>query len=147
MKTLVTFFSAEGHTKKVAEEFAKEIGADTFEIVPVEPYSAADIKWMNPISRCNREKMGKKDVPVVGRIENFESYECVYIAFPIWYYGAPNVVNTFCKDYDFTGKKVYVFATSGGSDIGKTAEKLAPYVKGAEIVSAQVVKSAGEIAR
>lgn len=147
MKTIVAFFSAEGHTKKVAEEFAGKIGADTFEIVPVEPYSAADIKWMNPISRCNREKMGKKDVPVVGRIENFESYECVYIAFPIWYYGAPNVVNTFCKDYDFTGKKVYVFATSGGSDIGKTAEKLAPYVKGAEIINAQVVKSTDEIAR
>ena len=147
MKTLVTYFSAQGHTKRIAEEFAKEIGADTFEIVPEEPYTDADIKWTNPISRCNREKIGKKDVPVKGRIENFDEYERIYIAFPIWYYVAPNVVNTFCKDYDFSGKSVYVFATSGGSDIGKTAEKLNPYLKGAEVKSAQVVKSAGEIAR
>ncbi|MBR5359371.1 MAG: flavodoxin [Lachnospiraceae bacterium] len=147
MKTLIAYFSAQGHTKKVAEEFAKETGADTFEIVQEEPYTEADIKWSNPISRCNREKIGKKDVPVKGRIENFDEYERIYIAFPIWYYAAPTVVNTFCKDYDFTGKSVYVFATSGGSDIGKTAEKLNPYLKGAEVKSAQVVKSAGEIAR
>lgn len=146
MKTLVTYFSAQGHTKKVAEEFASRIGADTFEIVPEEPYSDADIKWMNPISRCNKEKRGKKDVPVKGKIENFNEYECVYIGFPIWYYAAPNVVNTFCKGYDFTGKKVYVFATSGGSGIGKTAEKLNPYIKGSTVSSAQVVKSADEIA-
>ena len=147
MKTIVTYFSAQGHTKKVAEELASQMGADIFEIVPEEPYSAADIKWTNPISRCNREKIGKKDVPVKGRIENFDEYECVYIGFPIWYYAAPNVVNTFCKSYDFTGKKVYVFATSGGSDIGKTAEKLSPYIKGAEVLNAQVVKSAAEIVK
>lgn len=147
MKTLVAYFSAQGHTKKVAEDFAKEIGADTFEIVPQEPYSAADIKWTNPVSRCNREKIGKKDVPVSGKVENFADYERVYIAFPIWYYAAPNVVNTFCKDYDWTGKKVYVFATSGGSDIGKTADKLNPYLNGTEVVNAQVVKSAGDIVR
>ena len=145
MKTLVAYFSAEGHTKKVAEDLAKDLGADIFEIVPVEPYSSADIKWLNPVSRCNREKMGKKDVPVNGRVENFDDYECVYIGFPIWYYGAPNVVNTFCKDYDWTNKKVNVFATSGGSDIGKTAEKLNPYLKGTEVLNAQVVKSASEI--
>lgn len=147
MKTIVTYFSAQGRTKKIAEEFAKEIGADTFEIVPEEPYTEADIKWTNPISRCNREKIGKKDVPVKGRIENFDDYECVYIAFPIWYYAAPNVVNTFCKDYDFTGKSVYVFATSGGSGIGKTAEKLDPYLKGSKVTNAQVVNSAAEITR
>ena len=147
MKTIVAYFSAQGRTKKVAEDLAKQIEADTFEIVPEEPYSEADIKWTNPISRCNREKIGKKDVPVQGRIDNFDEYECIYIGFPIWYYGAPNVINTFCKGYDFTGKKVYVFATSGGSDIGKTAEKLAPYINGAEIVSAQVVKEAAQIAR
>ncbi len=147
MKTLVAYFSAQGRTKKVAEDFAKEIGADTFEIIPEEPYTAADIKWTNPVSRCNREKIGKKDVPVKGSVENFDEYERIYIAFPIWYYAAPNVVNTFCKGYDFTGKKVYVFATSGGSDIGKTAEKLDPYLKGAQVISAQVVKSASEITR
>lgn len=147
MKTIVAYFSAQGNTKKVAEDFAGDIGADTFEIVPEEPYTPADIKWTNPLSRCNREKIGKKDVPVKGTIENFDEYECVYIAFPIWYYGAPNVVNTFCKGYDFSGKKVYVFATSGGSDIGKTAEKLEPYIKGAKVESAQVVKGADQIKR
>lgn len=66
MKTIVAYFSAQGNTKKVAEDFAGDIGADTFEIVPEEPYTPADIKWTNPLSRCNREKIGKKDVPVKG---------------------------------------------------------------------------------
>lgn len=147
MKTLVAYFSAQGHTKRIAEDLAWIIGADLFEIVPEVPYTAADIKWTNPLSRCNKEKIGKKDVPVTGKIENFGDYEAIYIGFPIWYYGAPNVVNTFCKAYDWTGKKVALFATSGGSDIGKTIEKLQPYVNGAEIQKAQVVKAAGEIAK
>lgn len=147
MKTLVAYFSAQGHTKRIAEDLAGIIGADLFEIVPEVPYTAADIKWTNPLSRCNKEKIGKKDVPVTGKIENFGDYEAIYIGFPIWYYGAPNVVNTFCKAYDWTGKKVALFATSGGSDIGKTIEKLQPYVNGAEIQKAQVVKAAGEIAK
>lgn len=147
MKTLVAYFSAQGHTKRIAEDLAGIIEADLFEIVPEVPYTAADIKWTNPLSRCNKEKIGKKDVPVTGKIENFADYEAIYIGFPIWYYGAPNVVNTFCKAYDWTGKKVALFATSGGSDIGKTAEKLQPYVKGADIQKAQVVKAAGEIVK
>lgn len=147
MKTLVAYFSAQGHTKRIAEDLAGIIGADLFEIVPEVPYTSADIKWTNPLSRCNKEKIGKKDVPVTGKIENFGDYEAIYIGFPIWYYGAPNVVNTFCKAYDWTGKKVALFATSGGSDIGKTIEKLQPYVNGAEIQKAQVVKAAGEIAK
>ena len=147
MKTLVAYFSAQGHTKRIAEDLAGIIEADLFEIVPEVPYTAADIKWTNPLSRCNKEKIGKKDVPIAGKIENFADYEAIYIGFPIWYYGAPNVVNTFCKAYDWTGKKVALFATSGGSDIGKTIEKLQPYVNGAEIQKAQVVKVAGEIAK
>ena len=147
MKTLVTYFSAEGTTAKVAKDLAEKLGADLFEIRPEKIYTTADLNWRNPLARCNREFFGKKDVPVKGNIENFDEYECVYIGFPIWYYAAPNVVNTFCKGYDFTGKKVFVFATSGGSDIGKTAEKLNPYIKGAEVLNAQVVKSAAEIVR
>ncbi len=147
MKTLVAYFSAQGHTKRIAEDLAGIIEADLFEIVPEVPYTAADIKWTNPLSRCNKEKIGKKDVPVAGKIENFADYEAIYIGFPIWYYGAPNVVNTFCKAYDWTGKKVALFATSGGSDSGKTAEKLQPYFNGSEIQKAQGVKAAGEIAK
>ena len=146
MKTLVVYFSAEGHTARVAREFAESIGADVFEIVPEEPYTDADINWRNPLSRCNKEKFGKKDVPVAGRVETFGDYDTVYIGFPIWYGCAPNVVNTFCKDYDWTGKTVRIFATSGGSGIGKTAEKLQPYVKGAEAKDAKLVRSAADLA-
>ena len=146
MKTLVAYFSAEGHTARVAREFAESIGADVFEIVPEEPYTDADINWRNPLSRCNKEKFGKKDVPVAGRVETFGDYDTVYIGFPIWYGCAPNVVNTFCKDYDWTGKTVKIFATSGGSGIGRTAEKLQPYVKGAEAKDAKLVRSAADLA-
>ena len=96
MKTLVAYFSAQGTTAKVAKELAEKIGADVFEIVPEIPYTEADIKWTNPLSRCNKEKIGKKDVPVAGKIDTFDEYDTIYIGFPIWYYGAPNVINTFC---------------------------------------------------
>lgn len=145
MSVLVAYFSAEGNTKKVAEEFAREIGADVFEIVPEKPYTKAEITWVNPLARCNKEKIGKKDVPVQGRVADFEKYDKVYLGFPIWYGCAPNVVNTFCKDYNWAGKKVYAFATSGGSGIGKTAEKLKPYVEGASEVDAIRVKSAADV--
>lgn len=147
MKTLVTFFSAEGTTAKVAREFAADIGADIFEVVPVEPYTKSDINYINPVSRCNREQVGRKDVPVKGTIENFEEYENVYIGFPIWYGQAPRVIHTFAQGYDWTGKTVHAFATSGGSGIGKTAEKLSPSLKGAVSVDAQLVRSASEITR
>jgi flavodoxin len=145
MSTLVTFFSAEGTTKAVATEFANKIGAELFEIVPEEPYTKADINYMNPLSRCNREQMGKKDVATVGTVENFDKYDTVYVGFPIWYAAAPRVVYSFCKKYNWTGKKVYAFATSGGSGIGKTAEKLSEYVDGAASVEAKLVHAASEI--
>lgn len=144
-KKLVIFFSAEGTTAKVAQELAEAIGADVFEIVPEVPYTKGDIRWVNPVARCNREKFGKKDVPSVGTVEGFEEYGLVYIGFPIWYGCAPNVVSTFCKGYDWTGKKIHVFATSGGSGIGKTAEKLQPFVNGGEILDAKLVKKASEL--
>ena len=145
MSTLVAYFSAEGTTRHIAEEFAKRIDADLFEITPEEVYTEADIRWINPMARCNREKMGKKDVPVRGHVEDFTKYDTVYIGFPIWYGCAPNVVNTFCKGYDWAGKKVYAFATSGGSGIGKTAEKLKPYVDGAAEVDAKLVRTVDEL--
>ena len=146
MKNLVAYFSAQGHTKKIAEELAAKIDADLFEIVPEVPYTEADIKWTNPLSRCNKEKIGKKDVPVQGSVENFADYDRIYLGFPIWYYMAPNVIATFCKNYDWNGKSVVLFATSGGSNIGKTAEKLLPYMPGATIESASVIKNVDEIA-
>ena len=146
MKALVAYFSAQGTTAALARELAEKTGSDLFEIVPREPYSAADIKWTNPLARCNREKIGKKDVPVVGTVPEWERYDLVYLGFPIWYYGAPNVVNTFCKGYDWQGKRVALFATSGGSGIGRTVEKLQPYVPGAQILAARVIHGVGELA-
>lgn len=139
MKTLVAYFSAEsGRTANVAKALADAIGADLFEIKPEKPYTAADLNWRNPLARCNREKIGKKDVSVTDKVNGFEQYDTVLIGFPIWYGCAPNVVNTFCKAYNFTGKRVAAFATSGGSGIGKTAEKLKPYVNGADVVDAKL---------
>lgn len=145
MATLVTYFSAEGRTARVAKDFAEKIGADIFEIVPEAPYTAADIKWTNPFARCNREQMGDKDVPIKETIQNFEKYDTVYIGFPIWYGQAPRVVHTFGKDYNWTGKVVHAFATSGGSGIGKTAEKLASSLQGASSVDAKLVHDASEL--
>lgn len=147
MKALVAYFSASGTTTAVAEAIAKETGAELFEIRPETPYTAADLKWTNPLARCNREKIGKKDVPLAGKVEEFEAYDLVFLGFPIWYYGAPNVIQTFCKGYEWSGKKLALFATSGGSDIGKTAERLKPYLNGdPEIVGADVFHSAAEAA-
>ena len=103
------------------------------------------IIYLNPVSRCNREQIGGKDVPVSGKIENFDEYDTVYIGFPIWYGQAPRVIHTFAQGYDWTGKTVHAFATSGGSGVGKTAEKLSPSLKGAASVDAKVVKDASEI--
>ena len=139
-KKLVAYFSASGVTAKLAKKLAEAIDADLFEIKPVEPYSEADQNWKNPLARCNKEKIGKKEVPVSGIVENMDEYDTVYLGFPIWYWAAPNVVNTFVKQYDFSHKKVVLFATSGGSDMGKTAEKLQPYLGSeAEIVDAKVM--------
>lgn len=144
MKALVAYFSASGVTAKVAQTVAEAAGADLFEIKPEKPYSDADLNWRNPLARCNREKLGGKDVPVAGKVENMAVYDTLYLGFPIWYGCAPNVVNTFLKGYDLSGKKIYAFATSGGSGIGKTAEKLKPYVGSADIVEAKLLRSADE---
>ena len=143
MKTLVAYFSAEsGRTASVAKSLASAVGADLFEIKPEKPYSASDLNYMNPLARCNREHITKKSVPITGKVREFEQYDMVLIGFPIWYGCAPNVVGTFCGDYDFSGKKVAAFATSGGSGIGKTADKLKPFVKGADVVDAKLLNGA-----
>ena len=145
MKALIAYFSAEGNTARVAEEAAAALGADLFEIRPEKPYTPADIKYTNPLARCNREKIGGKDVPVVGRIKDFDDYDFILIGFPIWYAAAPNVVNTFCKAYNWYGKKIAAFATSGGSGIGKTADKLRPFLSGGNLAGAKLVHSGSEL--
>ena len=147
MKTLIAYFTAEnGTTARAAKEAAEILGADLFAITPEQPYTAADLNWKNPLARCNREKIGGKDVPVVGRIDDFDNYDAVLIGFPIWYACAPNVVNTFCQSYNWYGKKIAAFATSGGSGIGKTADKLRPYVSGGELLGAKLIHNGAELA-
>lgn len=149
MKTLVAYFSAEGTTAKVAKALAAAADSDVFEIKPIVPYTEKDINWKNPLARCNREKIGKRDVPFEGGVDNIGEYDLVFLGFPIWYYGAPNVIYTFVKSVDLAGKKLALFATSGGSDMGKTAEKLRPFLpESARIVAERRFTSddGGEIA-
>ena len=139
MKTLVAYFSASGNTASLAKRVAQAAKADLFEIKPVEPYTDADLRWTNPLARCNKEKLGKKSVPIADRVADFDEYELVLIGFPVWYYTAPNIIETFVKSYDFSGKKVALFATSGGSDIAKAPGKLQPLMKG-KIVDAKLFR-------
>ena len=146
MNVLVAYFSAEaGKTAAVAEVIADAISASIFEIKPAQPYSKADLRWINPFARCNKEKFGKKEVPVGNRIENFSDYDTVFLGFPIWYGCAPNVVNTFCQGYDWSGKRVFLFATSGGGGMGKSAEKLSPYMPSSTIAGEKLVKKPEEV--
>ena len=145
MKMLVAFFSAQGTTGKLARAFAQAQGADVFEIVPEKPYTPQDLNWKNPLSRVNREKLTNRDVTVAGSIENFDQYDTVFLGFPIWYGAAPNVINTFCKGYDWTDKRVYAFATSGGSGIGRTGQKLMPLMPNAKLLYATLVHSEADL--
>ena len=136
-KAIIVFFSAEGTTAKVAKNLARQAELECFEIKPQEPYTEADINWKNPLSRCNKEKFGKADVPIA-ELPDLSGYDTVFIGFPIWYYGAPNIIGTFVKAFDWEGKRIALFATSGGSDMGKTADKLLPFFNGkGEIVAAK----------
>lgn len=137
MKTLTAYFSASGYTASLAKRVAQAAEGDLFEIRPVQPYTDADLKWTNPLARCNKEKLGKKDVAIAEKVEDFGSYDMILIGFPIWYYAEPNIIDTFVKSYDFSGKKVALFATSGGSDITKAPGKMQPLMKG-EIVGAKL---------
>jgi len=104
MKTLIAYFSAEGTTAKLAQALAGITKADLFEIKPEQPYTAADIKWTNPLARCNREKIGKKDVPIQGKVDNWDQYDLIYLGFPIWYYGAPILSRPSVRDTTGAGR-------------------------------------------
>ncbi len=124
-KTLVAYFSASGVTAKAAEELAGACGADLFEIRPETPYTAADLDWTNKQSRSSVEMADLSCRPAVaGRVGDMETYGTVFVGFPIWWGREPSVVDTFLDGYDFSGKKIVPFCTSGGSGIGKTAERI-----------------------
>lgn len=122
-KILVAYFSASGVTKNAAEKLAKAANADLFEIKPVRPYTDADLNWMDKKSRSTIEMNDLSSRPeIANKCENMGSYDVVFVGFPIWWYVEPRIIDTFLESYDFSGKRVIPFATSGGSGLGKTAE-------------------------
>lgn len=124
-KKLVAYFSASGVTKAAAERLAKAAGADLFEIKPAVPYTRADLDWTNKKSRSSVEMNDQTSRPEIAEtLSHMENYDTVFIGFPIWWYVAPTIINTFVESYDFSGKTIVPFATSGGSSMGKSVEVL-----------------------
>ena len=120
-KKLVAYFSASGVTAKVAETLAEAIGADIFEIEPKVPYTEADLNWMEKNARSTIEMNDPASRPEIAvKRDNMKDYDTIFVGFPIWWYVAPTIINTFLESYDFSGKTVIPFATSGGSGMGKT---------------------------
>lgn len=125
MKKLVAYFSASGVTKGVAEHLAKAVGADLFEIRPAVPYTYDDLDWTNKKSRSSVEMNNPDSRPEIAeQLSGMSDYDIVFIGFPIWWYIAPAIINTFVESYDFSGKTIIPFATSGGSGMGKSVELL-----------------------
>ena len=124
-KALVAYFSASGVTAKLAEQLASAIGADLHQIQPETPYTKADLNWMDQQSRSSVECHNKACRPAIAnKLEHPEAYDTIFVGFPIWWYVAPTIINTFLEAYDFSGKKIVLFATSGGSGFGNTVKEL-----------------------
>lgn len=141
-RKLVAYFSASGVTAKVAEKLSEAIGADLYAIEPEVPYTKADLDWMDKKSRSTIEMNNPASRPAIaGKRDNMNDYDTVFVGFPIWWYVAPTIINTFLESYDLTGKAIIPVATSGGSDMGKTNEKLLPSCKGAKLLNGKVFKA------
>ena len=124
-KTLIVYFSATGTTKAAAQKLAQEFNADLYEITPEQPYTAADLDWRDKKSRSTLEMQDKSSRPAIkGKCENIADYDTVWIGFPVWWYTAPTIVNTFIEAHDLSGKVLNVFATSGGSGVEGSANDL-----------------------
>ena len=133
-KALVAYFSASGTTGRVAERLAQAIGADLFEIEPEQPYTAADVDWRNASSRSSVEMNDRSCRPAIAsHVEDMGIYDVVFVGFPIWWYREPSIVDTFMEAYDFAGKLVVPFATSGGSGIGDSGANMAALAPGAKV--------------
>lgn len=139
-KTLVAYFSASGVTEKAAQNLAKAAGADLYQIRPAVPYTGADLNWMDKKSRSSVEMNDKSSRPAIAdKDAHIEQYDTIFLGFPIWWYVAPTIINTFLESYDWTGKKIVLFATSGGSGLGKSAAGLRDSAKGAQIIEGKML--------
>ena len=144
-KKLVAYFSASGTTKKAAERLAKAAGADLFEIKPTIPYTSADLNWMDKKSRSSVEMNDPDSRPEIAEtMPNMADYDTVFIGFPIWWYVAPHIIHTFLESYDFSGKTLVPFATSGGSGMGKTVDELRKLCPNADWKAGKLVNGASD---
>lgn len=141
-KRLVAYFSASGVTRSAAEKIAKTAEADIFEIKPAVPYSSADLNWQNPASRSSVEMHDASSRPATcSNNAKIADYDVIFVGFPIWWYIAPTIINTFLEQYDFSGKRIILFATSGGSGFGEAASFLRPSVgSSASIEEGKMIK-------
>ncbi len=130
-KILVAYFSATGNTKKLAENLSEALGADLFEIEPMKQYTTQDLDWRNERSRSSLETKDKSSRPEIrNRVENMEDYEVVFLGFPIWWYTAPRIIDTFLESYNFSNKIIVPFATSGSSEMGNISSSLEEVCEG-----------------
>ena len=144
-KKLVAYFSASGTTKKAAEMVAKAAGADLYEIKPKTAYTKADLNWMDKNARSTVEMNDKAFRPALAdKDAKVENYDEIFVGFPIWWYVAPTIINTFLESYNFSGKKVILFATSGGSGFGNTVKELKPSAPSADIIEGKLLNGASK---
>nr|WP_326215813.1 flavodoxin [uncultured Oscillibacter sp.] len=140
MNTLVAYFSASGNTAKAAKALAKAAGADLYEIKPAVPYTGADLNWMDKGSRSSVEMNDKNSRPALADTDApVAEHDVIFLGFPIWWYTAPTIINTFLERYDFSGKTIVLFATSGGSGLGSTAAALQSSAPGARILDGRLL--------
>ncbi len=134
MKALVAYFSATGTTERAAQALAEATGADLFEIEAAEPYTAADLNWNNSSSRSSLEMNDNAARPAIAQtISSLEAYDTVFVGFPVWWYIEPRIIDTFLESYDFTGRTIIPFATSGGSGLGEAPARMAAICPGATV--------------
>lgn len=140
MNALVAYFSASGNTAKAAKALAKAAGADLYAIKPAVPYTGADLNWMDKGSRSSVEMNDKNSRPALADTDApVAEHDVIFLGFPIWWYTAPTIINTFLERYDFSGKTIVLFATSGGSGLGSTAAALQSSAPGARILDGRLL--------
>ena len=133
-KTLVAYFSASGTTAKVAKDLAAAVDGDLFEIAAAVPYTRADLNWNNSSSRSSIEMNDEAARPAIaGTVANMDAYDTVFVGFPVWWYVEPRIIDTFLEGYDFTGKTIVPFATSGGSGLGRAPQRMQALAPGATV--------------
>lgn len=139
-KTLVAYFSASGTTARVASELASAIGADRYEIEPKAPYTAADLNWNDRTSRSSVEMNDEHCRPEIATaVEDMDAYDTVFVGFPVWWYVEPRIIDTFLESYDFTGKTIVPFATSGGSGLGKAPQRMQQIAASSTVVAGKLL--------